>query len=155
MAAPQNAYGRGRLPKVALVSLGSIAVLNLVAAAVNGSALNAVLGAFLGLALLISVEFDNLRAALIAGSGAAPRRAHVSAELQSALEPSLTSIQSELESVLRELLEQLQLGSSTPPQRSLHADLSARLTKVNADIEQARGQVEPFKQRDRLSGNSD
>jgi hypothetical protein len=149
MPAPQNAYGRGRLPKAALVSLGSIAVLNFVVAAVNGSAVNAVLGAFFGLALLIWVEFDNLRAALIAGSGAAPRRDHVSAELQSALEPSLTSIQSELQSVLRELLEQVQLGSSTPPKRSLHADLSARLTKVNADIERARGQVEPFKQQDR------
>jgi hypothetical protein len=138
MPAPQN---RGRLPKAALVSFGSIAVLNFLVAVVNGSAVNAVLGAFFGLALLIWVEFDKLRAALIAGSGAAPRRAHVSAELQSALEPPLTSIQSELEIVLRELLEQVQLATAAPPRRSLHAEVSARLTKINADIGRIRAKL--------------
>ena len=143
MSAPQNAHDRGR-PRGALLVTGSIAGLNLVIGVLTGSTVNVVLGAFLALAVLIWVESDKLRAALIASATTLPRRTYPSAEVQ-AMEPDLAKIQSELESVLRELLAQLQHATAAPPERSLHAEVSARLTKANADIERARGKAEQFR----------
>jgi hypothetical protein len=139
MSAPQNAHDRGR-PKAVLAVMGSIAGLNLVIGVLTGSAINVVLGAFFALAVLIWVESDKLRAALIALATALPRRTYLSAELQ-AMQLDLANIQSELESVLRELLDQLQPATAAPPKRSLHAEVSGRLTKVNADIGRMRAKL--------------
>jgi hypothetical protein len=136
MFAPQNAHDRGR-PKAVLAVMGSIAGLNLVIGVLTGSTLNVVLGAFFALAVLIWVESDKLRAALGVAT-ALPRRTHPSPELQ-AMEPDLANIQSELDSVLRELLGQL--ATAAPPKRSLHAEVSGRLMKVNADIGRMRAKV--------------
>ena len=139
MSAPQNAHDRGR-PKAVLAVMGSIAGLNLVIGVLTGSAVNVVLGALFALALLIWVEFGKLRAALIALATALPPRTYLSAELQ-AMGPDLANIQSELESVLRELLDQLQLATAAPSKRSLHAEVSGRLTKVNVDIGRMRAKL--------------
>jgi hypothetical protein len=120
--------------------MGSIAGLNLVIGVLTGSAVNVVLGAFFALTVLIWVESDKLRAALIGVATALPRRTHPSPELQ-AMEPDLANIQSELESVLRELLAQLQHATAAPPKRSLHAEVSGRLMNVNVDIGRMRAKL--------------